>query len=379
MKRKCWILLATSLVVLVIGAGAVLSQDTPELPEPPAAALAPLPPEPPLAQTFLLGDNGDNNVWLGVALSDISADKARELKLPGEYGVLVNEVEDDSPAAKAGLAKNDVIVEFAGERVRSVAQFQRMVRETPGGRAVPLEVNRAGQTRTVNVKLESRDLLRAMKIRPPEIGNFNWDGKGFVYRTKGPGASLGISGDDLTKQLADYFGVKQGKGVLVREVVVGSAAEKAGLRAGDVITKVDSHDVDSVAAMRHALPHDLEEKRKVTLTIVRDRHEQTLTAELEPTNQYRLRRTERLDSPAVPERWITEYIEAQKQARALLEQTRQAAATTQKQLRREMLDEARRLREAWQRHGDEYKRLLQDELGRYKQLLRERAGAERVV
>ena len=96
-----------------------------------------------------------------------------------------------------------------------------------------------------------------------------------------PSGSLGVSGDELTRQLADYFGVKQGKGVLVREVVVGSAAEKGGLKAGDVIVKVNDTEVGSVPALRRALPKASEGKQKVTLTIVRDRREQTVIVELE--------------------------------------------------------------------------------------------------
>jgi predicted metalloprotease with PDZ domain len=223
---------------------------------------------------------------LGVRLKDVNAEKARDLKLPGEYGALVESVDADSAAAKAGLREGDVIVEFAGERVRSVAQLQRLIRETPAGRAVSLQVIRDGQARTLSAKLQPRTnqfYFRTPEINIPEIniapGPFyrRFD---FPFDSERP--SLGISGDELTTQLASYFGVKQGKGVLVREVVVGSPAATAGLKAGDVIVAVDGKDVATVAELRNALEiKSGEEKRKLNLTIVRDRHEQTVPVELE--------------------------------------------------------------------------------------------------
>jgi membrane-associated protease RseP (regulator of RpoE activity) len=229
---------------------------------------------------------------LGVQLEDLTAEKARELKTTGVYGVLVRDIEANSPAAKAGIAKDDVIVEFAGEQVRSAAQLRRLVQETPPDRSVSIQVLRAGQAKTLTAKMEAttRPIPGAQAVplppMPPEVPDapdfFNFEIPGpnaLMYR---PSGSLGISGDDLTRQLADYFGVKQGKGVLVREVVVGSAAEKAGVKAGDVIVKVNDTEVGSVPELRRALPKASAEKQKVTLTIVRDRHEQTISVELEP-------------------------------------------------------------------------------------------------
>jgi membrane-associated protease RseP (regulator of RpoE activity) len=236
---------------------------------------------------------GEAGPWLGVVLSDLSAEKAKELKLTGELGVLVKEVQEDSPAAKAGVLKDDVIVEFAGEKVRSAMQFRRLVRETPPDRSVTLVVQRAGQAKTLTATLVSRPPgpmphpavpvppeTFGMRVAPPmEARPFNV----MIYR----GARLGISGDDLTTQLAQFFGVKQGKGVLVREVIVGSAAEKAGLKAGDVIVAVDGKEVTSVGKLRRALAgeKDEAEKRKVSLTIVRDKREQALPVELDPPDR----------------------------------------------------------------------------------------------
>jgi len=234
--------------------------------------------------------HGENRPWLGVMLTDLDSDQAKGAKPATENGVLVKNVREESPAAKAGLMKDDVIVEFAGEKIRSAEQFRRLVRETPVGRSVPIVVSRGGKTQTLTAKLEARHdgpvmgmgTIQAspepftMAIPAPRPGrNFEY----FIQR----GARLGISGDDLTPQLAEFFGVKQGKGVLVREVIVGGAAEKAGLKAGDVVVAVDGQEVASVGKLRRALAGQKAEteKRKVTLTIVRDKHEQPLSVELD--------------------------------------------------------------------------------------------------
>ncbi len=226
---------------------------------------------------------GEGSAWLGVRLSDVTREKASELKLAGEYGAIVEEVEEGSPAAKSGLAKQDVITEFAGERVRSAAQLRRLVTETPPGRSVTLGIVRAGKTQTMNVELEEhsgayftpRVRIPRVEIPKVQIPKFDYD---FLFSER---PHLGIPADELTPQLSTYFGVKQGKGVLVREVNPGSPADKGGLKAGDCIIRAGDREVGSISDLHRALERESEAKREVTLTIVRDRHEQTVKVELE--------------------------------------------------------------------------------------------------
>jgi serine protease Do len=251
--------------------------ETPESPEPPAV------PTPPEEGSLEWLSAGVGRAWLGVVLSEVTPEKVKELKLPGEYGAVIENVQPDSPAAQAGLEKGDVIISFEGERVLSAAQLRRMVGETPAGRTVTLGISRHGQTRTLSVKTEAaHGPLGPRGFRMPKIEIPKIEIPQFDFQLLMRGALLGISGEDLTPQLARYFGVKQGAGVLVREVTPGSAAAKAGLQAGDVIVKVGDTDVQTLSDLRRALPHDFEGKRKLTLTIVRDRHEQSLAVELEP-------------------------------------------------------------------------------------------------
>jgi len=236
----------------------------------------------PATADVFVSSGGDGQAWLGVQLEDVTGDRAHELKLPGEYGAVVTEVKEDSPAAKAGVKENDVILEFAGERVRSVAQLKRLIRETPPDRSVPVKLSHDGQTRTVNVALEARHWgFAGPQVYMPEIPRIKLPDFHFGFGAP----SLGVSADELTPQLAGYFGVKQGKGVLVREVDSGTPAEKAGLKAGDCIVRVGSKEIGSVGDLQRALVDQAREsaggKRQVELTIVRDRHELTVKADLE--------------------------------------------------------------------------------------------------
>src|SRR6267378_3461473 len=97
--------------------------------------------------------DGDGNGWLGVETREVTADKAKELKLPAEHGVVLGKIVPDSPAAKAGLKENDVVTEINGQRVEGAAQFRRMIHEIPAGRSIQLTVWRDGRTQTLLVTL----------------------------------------------------------------------------------------------------------------------------------------------------------------------------------------------------------------------------------
>ncbi len=307
-------------------------------------------PMPPQAGTRRIVIGGEGGPWLGVVLDDIDAEKAKELKLTGENGVLIKEVREESPAAKAGLMKDDIIVEFAGEKVRSAAQLRRLVRETPPGRDVTLVVKRAGQTKNLTAKLEARRWgpipfagVHVPTVPEIELPEFN------VFVPHG-GARLGIAGDDLTTQLAAFFGVKQGKGVLVREVTVGSAAEKGGLKAGDVIVAVDGKEVASVGQLRRALaPEKGEpESRKVTLTLVRDKHEQTLTVELEAPDHIHPRPLTRTELGISPEEMKAKAAEIAARAQERAQQWREQAkkfAEQQGEWQHQLQEEMQQLQE----------------------------------
>ena len=226
------------------------------------------------------GDRG----WLGVTIAEVTADKAKELKLPAARGVILSSLEADGPAAKAGLKANDVITEFNGQRVEGTLQFRRLIRETPGGRTVQLTFWRDGRAQSVSVELGAfPDKLeghgfgpKEFKFEMPEFGGklFGHD----IFLQQGP--RLGIDAEDLRGQLGSYFGAPDGEGVLVRDVASGTPAEKAGLKAGDVIIKIDGERVRTVHDLREKMRAKRENKT-VSVSVIRKGTEMSFNVEVE--------------------------------------------------------------------------------------------------
>lgn len=232
--------------------------------------------------------------YLGINVQDVNKDRVSALKLKEERGVEITMVDQDAPASKAGLKEHDVILDFNGTRVESEEQFRRMVREIPPGRTVALGISRDGSPLTVQVQLGDRakmemgslrtlndEHLRLMLPEVTEMPDFNIDVFVPAYTS-----SLGIQGDTLGQQLGEYFGVKGGGGVLVKSVEKGSVAEKAGMKAGDVITKIENEKIADRSDLRRVL-HSHREGGKISLGIVRDKHEQNIVVDLPATSRPR--------------------------------------------------------------------------------------------
>ena len=226
--------------------------------------------------------------YLGVGVADLSSDRVQALKLKDDRGVEITQVDQDAPAGKAGLKEHDVIVTFNGTPVESQEQFKRLMRETPPGRTVSLDIMRDGQQQNVKVELADRkkletsvyphppgDFAFAMPPMPPmpAMPDFprSWGEQTITRVRSNSGATL----ESLTPQLGDYFGVKNGEGMLVRSVQKGSAAEAAGLRAGDVIVRVGDKKIADNSDWRDALRSNKD--GKVAVVIVRDKKEQTIS------------------------------------------------------------------------------------------------------
>ena len=222
--------------------------------------------------------------WLGVSIHEVAPEKAKELKLTPERGVLLTEVEENSPAAKAGLKANDVVLEMNGQRVEGTVQFRRIVRETPAGRTVELTIWRDARSQKISVQLGSRrDRLESRaRVFGPRDFDFNIQIPNImpeiVIGSRTP--LLGVSVEDLSGQLGEYFGVPEGKGVLIREVNAGSPAAKAGLKAGDVIVKFDGDRIRDTGELRAKL-REKREQKSVRLDVVRKGAELSINVEIE--------------------------------------------------------------------------------------------------
>jgi serine protease Do len=217
---------------------------------------------------------------LGVRISDLP-----------DGGVRVEEVEPDSAAAKAGLKAGDVVTSFDGERVRSARQFARLVHETAPGRTVTASITRNDGKQDLQITMtEGRDAAvtwdddhfrERFTERLPDLDlpnlpfDFHFD---YEFPPMASTGRLGVTVNSLTGQLAEYFGAKEG--VLVTSVADGSAASRAGLKAGDVITAVNGSHVANREDLLRVLRDSSDED--VTLGIVRDRKEMTVHVKVEP-------------------------------------------------------------------------------------------------
>jgi serine protease Do len=223
---------------------------------------------------------------IGVAIRDFNED---ELKTAKSAGVVVEDVDVDSPAQKAGFKAGDIVVEFDGERVRSAQQLTRLVQETASGRPVQAVVTRDGQRTTLTVQPVSGDgftywnngdnafKFSFPKVSPPMVLKRDAFPPSFESLIGGAG-QLGISVDELSPQLSEYFGTKEG--VLVSTVRDNSNASRAGVKAGDVITAIDGSPVATAADLRRRAQR-LEAGNEFTLGIVRDRKPMTLKGKIE--------------------------------------------------------------------------------------------------
>ncbi|WP_419161645.1 PDZ domain-containing protein [Candidatus Palauibacter sp.] len=247
--------------------------------------------------------------YLGVGIADVDDERASELGMSRPYGVYISDVVEDGPAAEAGVEEGDVILRWNGDRLESVAQLQRLARETPPGRVTELTVLRDGAERELSVELGypwggvgsaaagrrlqfvapqidlSRQRIEATRERVEaarDLVEAAWD-RGRPYdltRQRFAIAMrprLGVSIQSLGEQLAEYFGVEGG--ALVMSVSEDSPAAEGGLQAGDVIVGIGDEDIADPGDLRETLSEL--EPGDVLLRVIRDGEEHTLTVRLE--------------------------------------------------------------------------------------------------
>jgi membrane-associated protease RseP (regulator of RpoE activity) len=254
---------------------------------------------------------------IGVSTRDVTAEEAKAAGLNGITGAYVSEVASDSAAGKAGLQAKDIIVSVDGETIRSARQLSRVIGESPDGRALQVAYVRGTAKNTVSVtpvvssprtmtwdggrgRIDGPDgegpIVRRFERRvapgqlpdkePFDLYVPNGEGGNQFFFRQGPGGMrvwtgrgrLGVMAQPLTDQLATYFGVKEG--VLVTQVTEASAAAKAGIKAGDVITAVNGKPVKDVGDILENL-EGVENGKTAPVEVTRDKKTQTITVTLE--------------------------------------------------------------------------------------------------
>ena len=278
--------LISLLAAIILAASSVLAQQ-------PAPPTAPEPPDEPFDQNFEFFLGGDG--FLGVYAENINRENMGRYHMNQVRGVGVTQIVKDSPAEKAGLRKDDVILRIDGENITSVRKLNRIVSELAPDQSVRISVSRGGSEQDVTATIGKRsntsfagDVFRGQpriwkwegnepkewKFEGPLFNRGELPNSGDLTFMLGNSRRIGVSTMELTKQLADYFGIAGGKGVLVTAVTEDGPAAKAGVRAGDVITAVDGEAIDSPGDIARVI--NRKKEGDVTLTVVRNKAQQTI-------------------------------------------------------------------------------------------------------
>ena len=216
--------------------------------------------------------------WLGVSLRDVTPELAKKKNLKTEEGAFVNEVTKKSPADSAGILEGDVIVEFNGRQIYDAEDVVRVVRKAEVGIKAKVIVMRGGEKKELNVTLRKYPRRRPfLSFMPPNVRHR-------VMIFKG-GGTMGLSLMELNPQLGKYFEAPDGKGALVKSVKEGSAAEKAGFKAGDVILKIGDKNEEKIRDVHKQL-FKYEEGDKANFEILRKGTRMTLTIQIEEDDEY---------------------------------------------------------------------------------------------
>lgn len=199
-------------------------------------------------------DNEKQRGWLGIGITDVSSAIATKSKLKNQDGAQVTNVEKNSPAENAGIKKGDVITEFFGRNIYDADDLSKTVGRTLPDSKVKIVLIRDGKQMTIQATIGSfpkkeKSLSRAFSLAYPER-----------HYTIGSN-SIGLRLLELNPQLGEYFGVPADEGVLVEEVRKNSIAEKAGFKAGDVILRWGTRQVDEISDIRRALSRSGEEEK----------------------------------------------------------------------------------------------------------------------
>ena len=328
---------------------------------------------------FSSEDSGTSS-YLGVDISDVSTERLNALKLKEEKGVEVTMVDQDAPAGKAGIKEHDVILTMNGTSIESGAQLRRMIHETPPGRVVSFGLSRDGQPLTVKVQLADKHKefsmtgheMKDFNVKIPDIHIPDIDIPSINMVMVTSSARSGLSVENITPQLGEFFGVKNGNGVLVRTVEKGSRAEKAGFRAGDVIVKVNDQPVHDTGDFTHAVRS--RNGAAVSVGVIRDKKEQNLNLTLPESKQSGelVPEEESLGDSLIDADSAVELSELEQELAKVqpqIELAVQDAETSVKELRNDLCGQSKKIRQPAEKMKSQ-SRLQQQELKKNQEKLR---------
>ncbi|MDZ4724230.1 MAG: PDZ domain-containing protein [candidate division Zixibacteria bacterium] len=229
-----------------------------------------------------------NHARLGVFTQTVDDDLVDAFKLKVAYGVIVNSVVDDSPAEKAGIEEDDIIIALNGDRITDEDELIAKVSAGKAGDEVTVKIMRDGKELNLKATLDERDdndndnmrMFRSDNApkapRAPQTPN----APNRMNTSMSLQGYIGVSLFELNDQLSDYFGVTGKGGVVVTEVEKDSPASKAGLKAGDVIISADGDEIFDSGDLQSVI-RDKKDGEKAELSITRNKNKMIISVTVE--------------------------------------------------------------------------------------------------
>jgi serine protease Do len=190
--------------------------------------------------------------WLGVMIQKVTPELAEQFGLEKPEGALVAQVMEDSPAQKAGIKREDIIIEFNHREIRKMSELPRIVASTPVGKRIEVKLIRKGREEKLELEVGELEEEQVAKA-----GRFTTE------------KELGLTVQDLTPEIAQQFGISEKSGVLVSEVKVGSPAHEAGIRRGDIIKEIDRQPIEDLRGYSKQMAR-MKEKQDILMLIQRE-------------------------------------------------------------------------------------------------------------
>jgi len=190
--------------------------------------------------------------WLGVMIQKVTPELAKQFGLEKPEGALVAKVLEDSPAEKAGIQREDIIIEFDQKKVNKMSELPRIVANTTVGKGVEVKLLRQGKKKIVDVvvgELKEEKVAKAERLSTEK--------------------ELGLTVQELTPEIAKHLGIPERSGVLVSEVKAGSPAQRAGIRRGDVIKEIDRQPIEDLQGYEREMAR-LKEKGDILILVQRE-------------------------------------------------------------------------------------------------------------
>ena len=255
----------------------------------------------------------DAVAYLGIEMQPLTDALREGMNYDGD-GVLVSRVRDDSPADQAGIRKGDIIVSLNSRTMRSPDELTSTIQKSKVGQNVSVAIWRNGERRSMSVRLAERpddlgrsnsndddmgDMPRRMERQFGPMMRWHDDGNhAFMFRSMGRGR-LGVRVEGLNSDLGSYFNKSDGKGAVILEVLKDTPAERAGLKAGDVITEIGDRDIDSSDDVVQALSDA--PKGTVSITVLRRGQTRKVSADLDAgPRTYRMGSSDTMVAPRAP-------------------------------------------------------------------------------